>query len=85
MKVTVQVEIDKDVRDEAARQLAASGLTIDQTMRIVLEQAAAGCGPDFAPLMPNRTTLEAIEGARRGELVDLGTPSQALAELNDGE
>ena len=85
MKVTVQVEIDKDVRDEAARRLAESGLTIDQTMRIVLEQAAAGCGPDFAALVPNRTTVEAIEAARRGEVVDLGTPLQALAELNDRE
>ena len=85
MKVTVQVEIDKDVRDEAAKRLAASGLTIDQTMRIVLEQAAAGCAPDFAVLVPNSTTVEAIEAARRGELVDLGAPSQALAELNDGE
>ena len=85
MKVTVQVEIDKDVRDEAAKRLAESGLTIDRTMRIVLEQAAAGRAPDFAALVPNSTTVEAIEAARRGELVDLGTPSQALAELNDGE
>ena len=85
MRVTVQVEIDKDVRDEAARRLAESGLTIDQTMRIVLERAAAGCGPDFAALVPNRTTVEAIKAARRGKLVDLGTPSQALAELNDRE
>ena len=83
MKVTVQVEVDEAIRDEASRQLATSGLTIDETVRIVLEQAAAGCGPDFVSLVPNRTTVRAIEAARRGDLVKLGTPAQALAELND--
>lgn len=82
MKVTVRVDVERDVRDQAARQLAEHGLTIDETMRIVLEQAAAGCGPDFGPLAPNATTVEAIEAARRGEVVELGTPAEALAELN---
>ena len=54
-------------------------------MRIVLEQAAAGCGPDFGALVPNRTTVEAIEAARRGEVVELGSPLEALAELNRGD
>ncbi len=82
MKVTVRVDVDQDVRDEAARQLAEQGLTIDETMRIVLEQAAAGCGPDFGALVPNAATVEAIEAARRGEVVEIGTPVEALAELN---
>ena len=82
MKVTVRVDVERDVRDEAARQLAEHGLTIDETMRIVLEQAAAGCGPDFGALVPNATTVEAIAAARRGEVVELGSPAEALAELN---
>ena len=82
MKVTVRVDVDQVVRDEAARQLAEQGLTIDETMRIVLEQAAAGCGPDFGALVPNAATVEAIEAARRGEVVEIGTPVEALAELN---
>ena len=85
MKVTARVDVDRDVRDEAARQLAEQGLTINETMRIVLEQAAAGCGPDFGALVPNRTTVEAIEAARRGEVVELGSPVEALAELNRGD
>ena len=51
-------------------------------MRIVLEQTAASCGPDFGALVPNSTTVEAIEAVRRGEVVELGTPAEALAELN---
>ena len=82
MKVTVRVDVERNVRDEAARQLAAQGLTIDDTVRIVLEQVAAGCGPDFGALVPNPTTVAAIEAARRGEVVELGTPAEAIAELN---
>ena len=37
MEVTVRVDVERDVRDEAAWQLAEPGLTIDETMRIVLE------------------------------------------------
>ncbi len=84
MKVTVRVDVEQDIRDRAARQLAEHGLTMDETMRIVLEQAAAGRGPDFGALVPNATTIEAIEAARRGEVVELGTPAEALAELNGG-
>ena len=82
MKVTVRVHVERDVRDKAVRQLAEQGLTIDETVRIVLEQTAMGCGPDFGALVPNATTVEAIEAARRGEVVELGTPAEALAELN---
>ena len=82
MKVTVRVDVEQDVRDKAARQLAEQGLTIGETVRIVLEQTAAGCGLDFGALKPNATTIEAIEAARRGEVVELGTPAEALAELN---
>ena len=33
-------------------------------------------------LTPNAITTEAIEAARRGEVVVLGTPADAVAELN---
>ena len=34
-------------------------------------------------MTPNATTIEAIEAARRGDVVELGSPEEALAELND--
>ena len=82
MTVTVQIEMDEQLRDRAARHLADNGLTIDEAMRIVLVQAATGRAFDYGPLAPNRTTVDAIEAARRGELVELGSPEDALAELN---
>ena len=83
MAVTVRIEVDEHVRDKAARNLADCGLTIGEAMRIVLVQAAAGRDLDLGPLAPNRTTMDAINAARRGELVDLGSPAAAIAELNE--
>ena len=79
MKVTVRVEVDQAVRDEAATHLAEQGLTIGRTMRIVLGHAAARCGPDFVALVPIATTVEA---ARRGDVVELRGSADALAELD---
>ena len=36
----------------------------------------------YKTLMPNATTAEAVEAARRRELVEAGMPPEALAELN---
>ena len=45
-------------------------------------QANEGCEPESRALTPNRTTAAAIEDARRSDLVELGSPAEALAELN---
>ena len=36
-------------------------------------------------MTPNTTTIEAMEAARRGDVVTLGSPEDALAELNREE
>ena len=82
MTVTVQIEMDEQLRDRAASNLASNGLTIDEAMQIVLVHAATGRAFDFGPLAPNQTTVGAVEAARRGELVELGSPEEAIAELN---
>ena len=48
----------------------------------MLESASAGCGPDLGALVPNPTTMEAVEAAQGGEVVELGTPAEVIAELN---
>ena len=80
--ITMHVDVERHVQGEAVRQLVEQGHTIGDTVRIVLEQAAAGCGLDLGALAPNPTTVEAIEAVRRGEVVELGTPAEAIAELN---
>ena len=82
MRVTIEVEIEEDVRKRAVGHLADCGLTVEEALRIMLVQIAAGREFGFEPLEPNRETISAIEAARRGELVTLGTPAEAMAELN---
>ena len=50
-------------------------------VRIVVEQADGGCGPDFAALVATPTTVAANEAARRCEVIELGTPAEAIADL----
>ena len=54
----------------------------DDPRSLVRRKTEAGPGPDSRALAPNRTTVAAIEAARRGDVVELGSPADALAELN---
>ena len=78
MVVMVRVDVERHVRDEAARRIAEKGLMIGDAVRIVLEHAAGRCGPEFGALVPNPITV----AARRREVVKLCTPAKAVAELN---
>ena len=63
----------------------AGGVPLAPSLRlncIVLEQAAAGCGPDFGALVPNPTTAATIEAAWRGEVLKFGALAEVSAELN---
>ncbi len=59
----------------------AGDLFVDPRSLIQWE-TEAGTGLDSRALIRNRTTVAAIEAARRGDLVELGSPEDALAELN---
>ena len=45
-------------------------------------ETEAGPELDSRAMAPNRTTVAAIEAARRGDVMELGSPADALAELN---
>lgn len=49
---------------------------------LIRKETEAGLGLDSRALAPNRTTVASIEAARRGDVVELGSPADALAELN---
>ena len=60
----MRVDVERDVRDEAVKQLAEQGLTIDDTMRIVSEQAAAGYGPESIPIAETAAETCSLRFAR---------------------
>lgn len=50
-------------------------LPVVVTVRVDVER-------DSGALEPNTATVSAIEAAQRGDVVELGTPAEALCELN---
>ena len=78
----VRARISGKVKEEAATVLAAMGLTVSDAFRMMLTRIAAEKVLPFEPLVPNAETIEAMEAARRGELVTAGRPDQLIASLN---
>ena len=70
------------MKEEAATVLAAMGLTVSDAFRMMMTRIAAEKALPFEPLRPNAETIEAMETARRGELVTAGRPDQLIASLN---
>ena len=64
-------------------QLLLSALQLPDSNSSANSESATNL--DNTELSPNRTTAEAIESARREDLVDLGSPSDAVKELNSDE
>jgi DNA-damage-inducible protein J len=78
----VRARIDEATKNEAAAVLASMGLTLSDAFRLLLKRVAAEKALPFEPLVPNAETVEAMKGARRGDVVTAGKPSDLLARLN---
>ena len=62
--------------------LAEIGLTVPDAFRLMMMRIAAEKRLPFEPLIPNEETVEAMEAARRGDLVTVGGLSDLVADLN---
>jgi len=78
----VQARIDGAIKKEAAAVLATIGLTISDFVRIGLTRIAREKEMPFDPLIPNATTIAAMEEARRGGLPRFDTVQELLDDLN---
>src|SRR5262245_10162911 len=81
-KTVVRARIDETIKDEAAAVLAAMGLTVSDAFRLLLVRIAREKALPFEPLVPNAETIEAMQAARRGELVTVGSVDQLFADLH---
>ncbi|HUX83575.1 MAG TPA: type II toxin-antitoxin system RelB/DinJ family antitoxin [Halothiobacillus sp.] len=59
MNTVVRARIDPQIKDEASAVLAATGLTLYDTFRIMLTRVAHEKALPFDPLTPNGTTSAA--------------------------
>ena len=82
MKEVIRARIDGKIKEEAAAVLAEIGLTVPDAFRLMMMRIAAEKRLPFEPLIPNEETVEAMEAARRRDLVTVGGLSNLMADLN---
>ena len=81
MNTVVRARIDPQIKDEASAVLAATGLTLSDTFRIMLTRVAHEKALPFDPLTPNGTTSAAMREARAGNLKLLDSVRVLMADL----
>lgn len=78
----IHIRVDETVKAQAAKTLAAMGLSVSQAVRLLLTRIAAEKRLPFAPKIPNAETRAAMEEA--GEIARKRRPPCATnAKLFD--
>lgn len=78
----IRARIDERTKQEAAAVLRTIGLTLSDAFRMLLVRVAAEKALPFEPLVPNATTIAAMNAARQGKLVRVGKPHKLSQSLN---
>jgi DNA-damage-inducible protein J len=78
----VHVRIDKRVKAQAAKTLAAMGLSVSDAVRVLLTRVAAEKALPFEVKVPNAETAAAMREARKGGLRSFDTVTDLMADLN---
>jgi len=61
----VHVRVDEHIKDQAAEALAAMGLSVSDAVRVLLTRVAAEKALPFAIKVPNKTTIAAMQEAKK--------------------
>ncbi len=80
MSTVVRARIDEKVKEDATAVLASIGLTVSDAFRLMMVRIAAEKRLPFEPLVPNAETIEAMQAARRGDVVEVASPQDLLAD-----
>jgi len=78
----VQARIDGAIKAEAAAVLAAMGLTVSDAVRLLLTKIAQEKALPFEPLIPNKTTIQAMKDARAGRVTKAEDLESLFRDLN---
>jgi DNA-damage-inducible protein J len=79
----VRARIDRETKERAEAVLAEIGLTVSDAVRLMMIRIAREGAMPFNPLIPNKETIEAIEEARAGKLLEVGTVDDLLNYLHE--
>ncbi|QWD63362.1 type II toxin-antitoxin system RelB/DinJ family antitoxin [Polynucleobacter sp. MWH-UH2A] len=78
----VRVQIDRELKDEAAAVLKTIGLTPADALRILMTRVAREKALPFETLVPNKGTIAAMKEARKGKLKSSPSVDCLMADLN---
>ena len=63
----VHVRVDEKVKEDAAKTLAAMGMSVSDAVRMLLIRVAAEKALPFEVRVPNAATIKAMQAADRGK------------------
>jgi len=78
----VHVRIEKRIKTQAAKTLAAMGLSVSDAVRVLLTRVAAEKALPFEVKVPNAATAAAMREARKGGLRPVNNVPELMSNLN---
>ncbi len=78
----VHVRVDRRVKAQAAKTLAAMGLSVSDAVRVLLTRVAVEKALPFEVKVPNAATAAAMQEARKGGLTSFDGVPDLLTDLN---
>ena len=82
VSAVIHTQIDTRLKEEAEAIYAAAGLTLSDAFRMMLLRTVAEHALPFDPFTPNQETVEAMLATRRGDVVQLGSVDDLMADLH---
>jgi DNA-damage-inducible protein J len=77
----VHIRVDEKVKKQAAKTLAAMGISVSDAVRMLLVRVAAEKALPFDVKVPNATTVKAMQAADRGGGKRFKSTDAALKDL----
>ncbi len=77
----VHIRLDDDVKQQAAKALAAMGLSVSDAVRLLLVRVAAEKALPFEVKVPSKTTVKAMQSADRGKVKRFKSAGALLKDL----
>jgi len=77
----VRARIDSKTKEDAEAVLAEIGLTLSDVIRLMLIRVAREGALPFDPFVPNKETIAAMQEARAGKTIKVGSIERLFEEL----
>lgn len=81
----VRARVDADLKREATKILSGMGLSVSDSIRMMLVRVAAERALPFEVRVPNLVTQDALASAEMGEGTRFDTIAALMADLEDDE